>query len=84
MVTLKDFYVFASTNHDMATFMLCCLVVLVIATLMCVHRCWKVFLRHLNIRAKGWPPPHLDAGGNSIEEAVALQVAAKDAREESK
>lgn len=25
------------------------------------------FFRHLNIRAKGWPPAHCDAGGNLKE-----------------
>jgi hypothetical protein len=28
---------------------------------------WTRFLRHLNIRAQGWPPPHLDADGDAVE-----------------
>lgn len=28
---------------------------------------WSRFLRHLNIRARGWPPPHLDADGDPIK-----------------
>lgn len=24
---------------------------------------WNRFMRHLNIRAHGWPPPHCDADG---------------------
>jgi len=27
-------------------------------------RCWTRFIRHLNIRKAGWPPPHLDADGD--------------------
>lgn len=29
-----------------------------------VFKCWNRFLRHLNIRSKGWPPAHLDADGD--------------------
>lgn len=29
-----------------------------------VFQCWNRFLRHLNIRSKGWPPSHLDADGD--------------------
>lgn len=29
---------------------------------------WSRFIRHLNIRSKGWPPPHLDADGDQIVE----------------
>lgn len=25
---------------------------------------WSRFMRHLNVRSKGWPPPHLDADGD--------------------
>jgi|GEM_PF-1176381 hypothetical protein len=25
---------------------------------------WNRLMRHLNIRARGWPPPHLDADGD--------------------
>ncbi len=25
---------------------------------------WAFFIRHLNIRSKGWPPSHLDADGD--------------------
>ena len=25
---------------------------------------WNRFVRHLNVRAKGWPPAHLDADGD--------------------
>lgn len=30
---------------------------------------WARFMRHLNIRAQGWPPPHLDADGDAVETA---------------
>jgi len=29
-----------------------------------LFRCWNRFLRHLNIRKAGWPPPYLDADGD--------------------
>jgi hypothetical protein len=28
---------------------------------------FKLLARHLNIRAAGWPPPHVDADGNAAE-----------------
>lgn len=30
-------------------------------------RCWSRLLRHLNVRAHGWPPAHLDADGDFKE-----------------
>lgn len=37
-----------------------------IAFLICgtVFRMWIRFMRHLNIRAQGWPPAHCDADGD--------------------
>jgi hypothetical protein len=34
-------------------------------------RVWRNFMRHLNIRKHGWPPPHCDADGDLrvVEEA---------------
>jgi hypothetical protein len=29
-----------------------------------VFKIWNRFMRHLNIRSKGWPPEHLDADGD--------------------
>lgn len=29
-----------------------------------VFRIWNRFMRHLNIRKHGWPPPHCDADGD--------------------
>lgn len=29
-----------------------------------VFRMWNRFMRHLNIRAQGWPPAHCDADGD--------------------
>lgn len=26
---------------------------------------FRLFFRHLNIKAHGWPPPHLDADGDT-------------------
>lgn len=28
---------------------------------------WSRFIRHLNIRSQGWPPPHLDADGDAVD-----------------
>lgn len=28
---------------------------------------WSRFLRHLNVRNHGWPPPHCDADGDPVE-----------------
>jgi hypothetical protein len=30
--------------------------------------CWSRLFRHLNIRAQGWPPSHLDADGDFLKE----------------
>jgi hypothetical protein len=30
----------------------------------CIFRCWNRFLRCMNIRKNGWPPPHCDADGD--------------------
>ncbi len=30
---------------------------------------WVMHNRHKNIAARGWPPPHLDADGDSIAES---------------
>lgn len=37
-----------------------------IACLICntIFRSWNRFMRHLNIRAHGWPPEHCDADGD--------------------
>jgi len=32
-----------------------------------IHLSWGRFLRHLNIRNRGWPPDHLDADGDFEE-----------------
>lgn len=32
----------------------------------CLFKCWNRFMRHLNIKHEGWPPPHLDADGDAI------------------
>ncbi len=29
---------------------------------------WKYLTRHLNIRKRGWPPPHCDADGDFKQE----------------
>ncbi len=41
--------------------------IVALAFMMCwlILGVWRLFLRHLNIRSKGWPPPHLDADGDS-------------------
>lgn len=28
---------------------------------------WARLMRHLNIRARGWPPEHLDADGDQLK-----------------
>lgn len=33
-----------------------------------VKRCWLLLMRHLSIRAHGWPPPHCDADGEFRQE----------------
>jgi hypothetical protein len=48
---------FASDSPWLAFFLL-----LLITEL--IFRCWNRTLRHLNIKAKGWPPEHLDADGD--------------------
>jgi hypothetical protein len=32
-----------------------------------LFRCWNRWMRHLNIKAHGWPPAHLDADGDPVE-----------------
>lgn len=48
---------------------LSCLLVFVVAWLaaMTINRCVVYFVRMLNIRKHGWPPPHCDADGESVE-----------------
>ena len=29
-----------------------------------IFKIWNRFMRHLNIRKHGWPPPHCDADGD--------------------
>lgn len=29
-----------------------------------IFKCWNRFIRMLNIRKHGWPPPHCDADGD--------------------
>lgn len=33
-----------------------------------IFRCWNRFMRMLNIRKNGWPPPHCDADGELFVE----------------
>lgn len=42
----------------------CILLLLCVSVESTLFRCWNRLVRHLNIRAKGWPPPHLDADGD--------------------
>lgn len=32
-----------------------------------LFRCWNRWVRHLNIKAHGWPPAHLDADGDPVD-----------------
>lgn len=32
-----------------------------------MFRLWNRFMRHLNIRRAGWPPPHCDADGDPVK-----------------
>lgn len=32
-----------------------------------IFRIWNRLMRHLNVKAKGWPPEHLDADGDFKE-----------------
>ncbi len=54
----------AFEHPELACFALC--VVAWIAA-MTIYRCWALTVRMLNIRKHGWPPPHCDAEGESVE-----------------
>ncbi len=52
------------SDNPLLTFLLVFLTIyLVIRSLLLA---WGRFMRHLNIRAQGWPPPHLDADGDAV------------------
>lgn len=55
---------FEITDPILAVAVVILLYALTIAMSTLVFRSWNRFLRHLNIRTKGWPPPHLDADGD--------------------
>lgn len=57
---MDEFYAFASGSP----FVTAMLVFSLYSVCELVFRCWNRFLRHLNIRAKGWPPAHCDADGD--------------------
>lgn len=60
---MKDLYGFAGSNPWLFLAALLTVVALVNAILV---RPWRLWLRHRNIVAKGWPPAHLDADGDSV------------------
>lgn len=47
-----------------ALILICLLIGLAVAPLNFLFRVWNRFMRHLNIRKAGWPPPHCDADGD--------------------
>ncbi len=55
---------FEITDPILAVAMVVLLYAVVVTVSTMIFRSWNRFLRHLNIRAKGWPPPHLDADGD--------------------
>lgn len=52
-------------DHPILTFALaCCATGLVKAPFTMIFRMWNRWLRHRDIKAHGWPPPHLNADGD--------------------
>ncbi len=43
------------------------IMVVLIGIIRLIFRSWNRFMRHLNIRKHGWPPPHCDADGDFKE-----------------
>jgi hypothetical protein len=41
--------------------------IVIIIGLFVVARCFRLLMRHLNIRKHGWPPPHLNADGDDAK-----------------
>lgn len=37
-------------------------------TVSLLFKCWNRLMRHLNIKARGWPPVHCDADGDFKED----------------
>lgn len=62
MITLLEF-TFRSFWHFMGVLILVCVPVCTLAT------AWQMIMRHLSIRARGWPPSHCDADGDFRAEA---------------
>lgn len=56
-----DFWKFADQNLAGLAFLAMVLGLLLSLT---VAHLWSRLMRHLNVRSKGWPPPHLDADGD--------------------
>lgn len=48
------------------------------AALNVVFRCWNRLLRHLNVRSHGWPPPHLDADGDTARPELGTSTALRE------
>lgn len=61
---MSDFYAFATASPWLAFFLVIGGLMTLEGVLLMPLRAWKLWVRHRNIAAQGWPPEHLDADGD--------------------
>ena len=66
---IETIFQYATRNpqYFCSTFLL--VVIVVSITFSTIFKCWSRFMRMLNIRKNGWPPPHCDADGDPVKQS---------------
>ena len=63
-----DIYEFMSNNPVLTLLLACIIGFVIMVAFKYIFLAFNRLVRHANINNKGWPPPHLDADGNFIDE----------------